>query len=87
VLVTDCAVVEAALEVAVLEVAALDFVLEAAVCEAVCEVVVVVARSRQASTPPSESIDATLSAVTAFRARAARGLRCRRGVGVGSSMT
>jgi hypothetical protein len=51
--------------------------------------------SCHARTPPSESIDATLSAVTALRARAARGLRRGRGVparrtgvsvGVGSSM-
>ena len=95
--VTDCAELVAALVLVVAlalvlalvssddvaEVVLLAFVLEAAVCE----VMVVVSPSRQASTPPSESIDATLSAVAAFRARAARGLRRGRGVGVGSSMT
>jgi hypothetical protein len=40
--------------------------------------VVAACPSRQASTPPSESIAATLSAVAALRARAARGLRLRR---------
>ena len=63
--------------------------------------VVVACPSRQASAPPSESIVATLSAVAALRARAARGLRRGRprshgggervggagGSGVGSSMT
>jgi hypothetical protein len=95
VLVTDCTelddVVESELDelaAAVVLVVALDAVLLAFVLEAaVCELVLVVAPSRQASTPPSESIDATLSAVAAFRARAARGLRRGRGVGVGSSMT
>jgi len=38
-------------------------------------VVVAACPSCQASTPPSESIAATLSAVAALRARAARGLR------------
>jgi hypothetical protein len=42
--------------------------------------------SRQASTPPSDSIEAMLIAVAALRARAARGLRRGRGMGVGSSM-
>jgi hypothetical protein len=64
-------------------------VLDAAVCVAV----VALRPSRHASTPPSDSIDATLSAVAAFRARAARGLRRARpgrrggGVGVRSSMS
>jgi hypothetical protein len=57
------------------------FELTAAVC-------VVDARpSCHASRPPSESIEATLSAAAAFRARAARGLRprgsVREGVGIG----
>jgi hypothetical protein len=42
--------------------------------DAVC-VVVAACPSCQARTPPSESIAATLSAVAALRARAARGLR------------
>jgi hypothetical protein len=42
---------------------------------AVWLVVVVVTPSRHASTPPSESMVATLSTVAALRARAARGLR------------
>jgi hypothetical protein len=51
-------------------------------------VVVVLWPSRQASTPPSESIAATLIAVAAFRARAARGVRFRRSSCAGrSSMT
>jgi hypothetical protein len=56
---------------------------------AVWVVEVVVCPSCQARTPPSESIVATLRAVTALRARAARGLRRGRGVGVEirSSMT
>jgi hypothetical protein len=41
-------------------------------------VAVVLWPSRQASAPPSESIAATLIAVAAFRARAARGVRFRR---------
>jgi hypothetical protein len=58
---------------------------------AIC-VVVVGCRSCQARTPPSASVAATLMAVAAFRARAARGLRRgrsapvargRRGGGVG----
>jgi hypothetical protein len=56
-------------------------VLDAAVCA------LVATPSCQASTPPSESIEATLSAAAALRARAARGRRRGRGVGVGSSMT
>jgi hypothetical protein len=67
--------------------------------EAACVAVVLLRPSRHASTPPSESMLATLSAVAALRARAARGLRRVRlapargggatGVGeaVGSSMT
>ena len=61
---------------------------------AVDDVVVALWPSRQASAPPSESIVATLSAVAALRARAARGLRRPRvvrraggGGAVGSSMT
>jgi hypothetical protein len=61
---------------------------------AVDVVVVALWPSRHANTPPSESIVATLSAVAALRARAARGLRrpmvARRADGggaVGSSMT
>jgi hypothetical protein len=54
------------------------FVLTAAVC------VLDAMPSRHASAPPSDSIEATLSAVAALRARAARGLR--RGVGIRSSM-
>ena len=65
---------------------------------AAVEVVTVPCPSCQASTPPSESIAATLRAVAALRARAARGFRRGRavpprvaGVGVGegvcSSMT
>jgi len=61
---------------------------------AVDVVVVALCPSRQASTPPSESIVATLRAVAALRARAARGLRRPRvarraggGGAVGSSMT
>lgn len=59
-------------------------------------VVVAAWPSCQASAPPSESIAATLSAVAALRARAARGLRVRGavpgrersgGMAVGSSMT
>jgi hypothetical protein len=53
-------------------------------------VVVALRLSCQASTPPSESIEAMLSAVAALRARAARGLRlglpARLGVGVVSCM-
>jgi hypothetical protein len=58
------------------------------VLAAVC-VVVAVGWSRHASTPPSESIAATLIAVAALRAPAARGVRRRRRgeVRVGSSMT
>jgi hypothetical protein len=48
-----------------------------ALAAAVC-VVVVAWPSCHASTPPSDSIEAMLNAVTALRARAARGLRCRR---------
>jgi hypothetical protein len=40
--------------------------------------------SRHASAPPSESIAATLNAVAALRARAARGFRRRRRGGVGN---
>ncbi len=61
---------------------------------AVDDVVVALWPSRQASAPPSESIVATLRAVAALRARAARGLRRPRvvrraggGGAVGSSMT
>jgi hypothetical protein len=75
-----------------LDVAPLLRVLELA---AAVWVVVADCPSCHASTPPSESIDAMLSAVTALRARAARGLRRGRpaparetglGVGVRSSM-
>jgi hypothetical protein len=84
VLVTDCAELDDAVVLVVaLALVLLAFVLEAAVCE----VMVVVSPSRHASTPPSESIDATLSAVAAFRAREARGVRRGREVRVGSSMT
>ena len=61
---------------------------------AVDDEVVALWPSRQARAPPSESIVATLSAVAALRARAARGLRRPRvvrraggGGAVGSSMT
>jgi hypothetical protein len=52
------------------------------------DVVVALGPSRHASTPPSESSAATLSAVAVLRAPAARGRRRRRaGVAVGSAMT
>jgi hypothetical protein len=67
-----------------------DVVFALFVAEAAVWVVVALWPSRQAMTPPSDSIVATLSAAAALRARAARGLRRgrRRGgaVGVGSSM-
>ena len=50
-------------------------VLPVVAAAAVDDVVVALWPSRQASAPPSESIVATLRAVTALRARAARGLR------------
>lgn len=72
-------------------------VAELRVLELAAAVCVVVARcpSCQASTPPSESMLATLSAAATLRARAARGLRRGRparvgagvGVGIDSSMT
>jgi len=73
--------------VAVVVVAAVVLVL-LVVPAADSEAVVVVddCPSRQANTPPSESVAATLNAAAALRARAARGLR--RGEGrAGSSMT
>ncbi len=59
-----------------------------ALCElAAAVVVVVLCPSRQARTPPRESVAATLRAVASLRARAARGARRRRDLGaVGSSM-
>jgi hypothetical protein len=67
-----------------------DVVFALFVAEAAVWVVVALWPSRQAMTPPSESIVATLSAAAALRARAARGLRrgrrVRGAVGVGSSM-
>jgi hypothetical protein len=70
-----------------------------ALAAAACVAVVFATPSRHASTPPSDSMLATLSAVAALRARAARGLRRGRrapargggvtgtGETVGSSMT
>jgi hypothetical protein len=68
--------------VEVVEVAPAPFVLVAAIW-----VVVVSCPSRHAIAPPSESMAATLRAVAALRAPAARGARRGRGVAVaGSSM-
>jgi hypothetical protein len=70
------------------EVLLLDDVARFALAAAVC-VVAALKPSRQASAPPSESMVATLSAVAALRARAARGLRRGRpgGVGTGAGLS
>ena len=75
--VADCDEVSVVLALALDVVRVVVAVLVAVLAElaATVRVVVDVSPSCQASTPPNESIDATLRAVTAFRARAACGTR------------